>query len=64
VRGVGLAANFLNERDLASCEAFFHQRGEACLGFDLKLLCGGDLRQMDTVPIGNLRSEILVVQSA
>jgi hypothetical protein len=29
---------------------FFHQRGEACLGFDLKLLRGGDLRQMDTLP--------------
>jgi hypothetical protein len=23
---------------------------EAYLGFDLKLLCGGDLRQMDTLP--------------
>jgi hypothetical protein len=26
---------------------FFHQRGKAHLGFDLKLLRCGDLRQMD-----------------
>ena len=30
---------------------FFHQRGEALLGFDLKLLSGGELRQVDTLPI-------------
>src|SRR5215472_2125335 len=35
--------------EIRGYQFFFHQRGEACLGFDPKLLRGGDLRQMDTL---------------